>query len=109
MSYPQGLQTVFGESFNTNTAQVLNQPSGLSKEQAATLIKAIQTPKIIRDLAASAAGEIAIEIQAHAMRPADFATLPDLASMVAEKIKADLSSKPDIFEKALIEFLKLKG
>ena len=106
-SVTDDLLAVFGES--TNTAQVINLPSGITKQQAQDIIKALPLKIVMRDLGAVLAREIGNELMAHALRPADFSNLPDLSKMVSARVSEVLAKNPEEFAESLLDFLKLKG
>jgi hypothetical protein len=93
----------------TATAQVMNLPSGVTRELASQAIDQIDLDLILRDLGALVAREIANELDAMALRPADYAHLPDLPQLMARKVAKALSAVPEVFAAALIEQLKLRG
>jgi hypothetical protein len=93
----------------TDTAAVMNLPSGVTRELAAQAIDQIDLNRIFRDLGALVAREIADELDAMALRPADYVDLPDLPKLMAGKVSKALASVPETFVVALIEQLKLRG
>ena|ERR1700677_4474568 len=108
MSVKEDLDAVFSESMTT-TAQVINLPSGISKQQAQDIIKALPLKIVMRDLGAVLAREIGNELMAHALRPADFSSLPDLAKMVAARVAEALAKNPEEFSESLLDLLRMKG
>lgn len=108
----EDLAQVFGGNMTpvgTNTAVVLNTPSGLTKEQAMILVTQTPMGPVLRDLGAVVARELGNELLAHGMRPADFALLPDLPKVVTDRIMKELSEYPEEFSRALIQYLSMKG
>lgn len=106
------LQQVFGqpaEEAITNTARVMTMPSSISRDLAAKSIEYLDTSKIFRDLGFLAARELSDSLEAMALRPADYADLPDLVQHIASKLSKELSKVPEEFSKALIEQLRLRG
>jgi hypothetical protein len=91
------------------TARVLNLPSGVTKELASQAIEQLDLDPIIRDIGFIVAREIANELEAMALRPADYVDLPDMPQMVAGMVASELAAAPEVFVKALIEQLKLRG
>lgn len=93
----------------TSTATVMNLPSGVTRDLAAQAIDYIDLDPILRDLGGLVAREIANELETMALRPADYVDLPDLPKIMATKVARSLSATPEVFVRALIEQLKLRG
>lgn len=108
----EDLKTVFGdlqhEGFTT-TSKVLTLPSGVTKDLATQAIEQLDTGPILRDIGVIVAREIADELQAMALRPADYIDLPDMPQLVAARIGSELAAAPPEFIQALLENLKLRG
>jgi hypothetical protein len=103
------LKKFFGEA-QTTTAHVLTLPSNISRDQAYELVKDVPLEPVLRDLAVCMARAISSELLAMALRPADYADLPDLPLMVIERLIEALAAKPeDAFIKPLIDHLKMSG
>ncbi len=108
----EDLKSVFGEPKEegyTTTAKVLTLPSGVTKDLAAQAIEQLDLSPIMRDFGSVVAREIANELQAMALRPADYVDLPDMPQMVAARVAAELSTAPPEFVQTLMEQLKLRG
>ena len=105
------LKVIFGpvEEGYTTTAQVLNLPATATKDLASQSIEQLDLDPIMRDIGAIAAREIANELQAMALRPADYVDLPDMPKIVASRIAGELVAAPPLFVQSLIEQLKLRG
>lgn len=97
------------EAFGVDTGKVLVMPSGVTRDLAAQAIADIDTSPIMRDIGVIVARQIATELQQMALRPADYASLPDLPQMVAARLGAELATAPDVFVASLLEQLRLKG
>lgn len=108
----EDLQTVFGEpqaEGYTTTSKVLVLPAGVTKDLATQAIEQLDVGPILRDIGIIVAREIADELQAMALRPADYVDLPDMPQMVAARIGSELAAAPPEFIQALIGQLKLRG
>jgi hypothetical protein len=104
------LEAVFGVSeVKTSAAKVMTSPSSISKELVTKIMKEFPLDVVFRDLGVACARELANFIQAHALRPADYAELPDLGEMLSERLMQELGKDPQAFTVALIEHLRLRG
>lgn len=93
----------------TTTSKVLTLPSGVTKELATQAIEQLDLTQVLKDIGAIVAREIANELEAMNLRPADYVALPDMPQMVASMVAGELASAPEEFVQALIEQLKLRG
>lgn len=108
----EDLQSVFGapkEEGYTTTAKVMILPSGVTKDVASQAIEQIDLTTIMRDIGVILAREISDELQRMALRPADYADLPDMPQMVAARVAGELAAAPPEFVTALIDYIKLRG
>ena len=102
------LQEPLGEAY-VSTGRVLTLPSGVTTEVAAQTIASMDLTQILKDIGSVAAMQIAQDLEAMALRPADYALLPNLAEMVAQRIAKELAKVPTEFTSALVERMKLRG
>jgi hypothetical protein len=106
------LDSIFGaphtEAF-ASTSQALNSPSEVSKELALQAIESMDLSQIMKDLGALVAGQIAIDLSAMSLKAADYANMPDMPQMVADRLGKEIQKAPTQFVAALIENLKLRG
>ncbi len=93
----------------TTTSKVLLIPDGISKDLASKAIQSLDLKPIMRDFGIIVAREIANELDAMALRPADFVDLPDLAKTIAKRLAAELAESPEEFAVALSDTLKMRG
>jgi hypothetical protein len=102
------LGTPLDEGYTTS-AKVLTMPSGVTKELATQAIEQLDLTQVLKDIGVIVAREIANELEAMNLRPADYVALPDMPQMVASMVAGELASAPEEFVQALIEQLKLRG
>jgi hypothetical protein len=108
----EDLRVVFGEPQEegyTTTAKIMILPAGVTKDLAAQAIEQIDLSPIMRDIGVIVAREISNELQAMALRPADYTDLPDMPQMVASRIAGELAAAPLEFVQALIEHIRIRG
>ena len=91
------------------TAQVLTLPSGVTKELAQQAIETVDLDPVLRDIGIIVAREIANELDAMALRPADYVGLPDMPQMVAARLAGELAAAPQVFVQALLQSLQSRG
>lgn len=106
------IEEIFGKQNNESfldTARVLGGPSQISREMAAQSVQSINLTQILKDLGVSAAQQIANDLEALGLRPADYADLPDLPQTVTRLLIQALQKMPTEFVLALLEQLKLRG
>ena len=108
----EDLKAVFGDPKTegyTTTAKVMILPAGVTKDLAAQAIEQIDLGPILRDFGVILAREIANELERMALRPADYADLPDMPQMVAARVAGELAAAPPEFIGPLIDNIKLRG
>lgn len=104
------LEAVFGVSeVKTSAAKVMTSPSSISKELVTKIMKEFPLDVVFRDLGVACARELANFIEAHALRPADYAELPELGEMLSERLMQELGKDPQAFTTALLDHLRLRG
>ena len=104
------LASVFGLSEGPiPTGVVMNTPSSITRQQAVQLAKDCRIQPIVRDLGALAAREMANEMTAANLRPADFAEHDEIGTILRDRIVKQLLGKPDEFFRALGEHLRARG
>lgn len=104
------LQEVFGVSeVATTTGFVMVRPSSISNELVAKVVREFPLEAVLKDLGVVAARELANYIEAMAMRPADYAGMPDLGIVVAERIMQALGKDSEAFTDALTAQLRNRG
>jgi len=91
------------------TGTLLNVPSSISREQAIYLAKNCPIRQVIRDLGALTAREMANEMSAANLRPADFSTHDEIGTILRDRIVKQLLGHPDEFFRALGEHLQARG
>lgn len=105
------LEDVFGGGGQVapgGTGAVLTKPSGIDMELATQLLKQMSLDAVFRDLGAVAAREVADEMDRHALKPSDFANLPDFPMVVAKRIVARLVGSEE-FSRSLQKYLGMRG
>jgi hypothetical protein len=105
------LEDVFGGGGQVapgGTGAVLTRPSALSMEVAAQAVKSMPLDQIYRDLGAIAARVVADELESRALRPADYASLPDLPGVVAKRITGYVL-RSDEFSRSFLQHLSSRG
>lgn len=106
------LQAVFGpqtENAFISTGSVLVKPSSLSTDLASASIEAMNLAPVLTNIGVLCAQAIATELEGLALRPADYAGLPELPESVAKRVAKELAKAPTQFVAALIETLKARG
>lgn len=104
------LAAVFGVTeVKTSAARVMNAPSTISKELVTKILKEFPLETVLHDLGIVVARELSNFVEAHALRPADYADLPNLGEVLSERLMQELGKDPDTFTQALVEYLKLRG
>lgn len=91
------------------TGDVLVSPSELSRRLVKKIVRELPLNNILQDLGAIVARELADFIDASALRPADYADLPDLGEVLSERVMQELGRDPDAFSEALRNQLRLRG
>lgn len=102
------LARVFGPVEST-TGPVLMLPSTVTKDQASHAVGEMNLDSVMHDIGAIVARHISDELSKLSLRPADYATLPDLDKVIAIKVAKELQQVPEPFSKALLEYMKLRG
>jgi len=106
----QDLGEVFGiAEVKTTAARVMTSPSSVTKELVNKIAKEFPLEGVMRDFGLVVARELANFIEAHALRPADYADLPDLGEALSERLMQELGKNPDTFTQALAAQLRLRG
>jgi hypothetical protein len=101
------LAEVFG---GLGTGTVLTKPSTISDEVVEKLVCELPLKQALKDLGAVAAREVANAIETVALRPADYADLPDLPEKLAERLVAALEGKGlECFVESFVEHLRNRG
>lgn len=104
------LNDVFGLSEGpVSTAVVLNTPGSILRAQAIVLAKECRVAPLTRDLGALAAAEMANEMMASNVRPADFADQEEIGKILRDRIIRELIERPENFYRALGEHLRSRG
>lgn len=102
------LRGVFGEDFGT--AQVLATPSDNERALAAKLVEeGLDLDLLIRDLAILSAREVANVLESHAMRAADYVSVPEMWESVLARVGRVLKKNPEAFISAFQEHLQARG
>lgn len=101
------LTEVFHRGSVAPTSKVLTTPSSDLKKQVTTLVRSIPMDKLLREVGVVAARCVAEELEAHALRPADFASL-DLGSVLAARI-ANKVRKSDEFADSFRAHMRRRG
>lgn len=102
------LRAVFGE-WGPSTGDVMIAPNTLAKEVVAKVVKSFPLDKVLYELGIIAARELANNIEALALRPADYANLPDLSETMSERLMQELGKDPDMFANAFLTELRNRG
>ena len=92
-----------------STGVVLTTPGSITRAQAVTLAKDCRIDPLLRDLGALAAAEMANEMSAANLRPADFADHEEIGMILRDRLIKQLLDKPDSFYRALGEHLRARG
>lgn len=104
------LEAVFGlNEIKTTTGFVMVQPSSISHELVLKVVKEFPLDTIMKDLGVVVARELANYIEAMAMRPADYAEVEDLGTVVGDRIMQALGKDSQIFTDALRAQLRVRG
>lgn len=106
------LKKIFGEPTSegfVSTGRVLTLPSAVSGEIANQVIATMDLTQILKDIGAVVAQQLATDLEAMALRPADYALLPDMPQMLAQRVAKELAKAPTEFTAALVDRLKLRG
>lgn len=107
---PKELQGVFPVTeLITDTAKVLNRPSQVSREMVLQAVAVIDWTQALKDIGFVTARELADDLEAMALRPADYAALEDLPQLLAASLSKALKSVPTEFVSSLVEGLRLRG
>ncbi len=104
------LERVFDVSeIRTTTGQVMTSPSSISRDTVVKLVKEFPLDTVLRDLGVIAARELASFIEALALRPADYAGVEDIGSIVAERIMQALGRDSESFLGTFTAQLRTRG
>jgi len=107
----QQLNEIFGGAMNVapgGTGAVLTRPSKLSMDIAQQAVKEMPLDGIYRGLGSVAAEVLANELEMKALRPADYANLPDLPKVVAKRLVSYLL-RSEKFARSFSESLAARG
>jgi hypothetical protein len=107
----QQLEDVFGTGAQPSpggTGAVLVRPSKLSMDLAQQVIREMPLDGLYRDLGAVAAMLVADELESRGLRPADYATLPELPQAVARRLGGYLLRSGE-FSTAFVQNLMARG
>lgn len=105
------LNEIFGGAMMAapgGTGAVLTRPSKLSLEVAQQSVKSMPLDQVYRDLGAVSARVLADELESRALRPADYAALPELPKVVAKRLVGYLLRSEE-FARAFSEHLAARG
>jgi hypothetical protein len=91
------------------TGLAMTMPSPVSIEIATNVADNFDIETVVRDLGAIVAREFANELQRMALRPADYATIPDLTNILAIRVASYLMQLPDVFDLAFLQALRNRG
>lgn len=105
------LRNVFGlQEGPIGTGTVLLTPSTVLKAQAIDIARRCPLRGVLRDLGAVAAREVANEMQASGLRPADYADHREIADIVLERIaKMLLDDTGSEFAASVRDHLRVRG
>lgn len=92
-----------------STGVVLTTPSTVQKELAIHAAKECAFRNVQRDLGAVVAREIANEMQAANLRPADYADIVEISTIAQERLVAQLLKDPTEFVRSVAEHLRMRG
>lgn len=92
-----------------STGVVLTTPSTVQKELAVHIAKECALRNVQRDLGAVVAREIANEMQASNLRPADYADFVEISTIAQERLVAQLLKDPTEFVRSVAEHLRMRG
>lgn len=101
------LETVFGETIASGTVMIA--PSGITIDLVTELLNTFELQPIMKDLGLIAARVLADKIEAMTLRPADYADLPDLATLLSQRLMHELAKDDETFANSLISNLRLRG
>lgn len=104
----KALRSVFGE--DVGTARVLTTPSENERTLSVQLVdEGVDLDLIIRDLAIISAREVANVLESHAMRAADYVSVPEIWKLVMARVSDSLENSPETFISAFQEHLQARG
>ena len=89
--------------------RVMIMPSRMTTDQAETLVSKMSLAPVMRDVASVAAREVTNVLLLHGLRPADYADLPELPTMVAKKLVDTLNGVPEEFSNTLADTIRMLG
>lgn len=92
-----------------DTGAVMAAPNTLTKQLVSKIVKEFSLDNVLRDLGVLTATELANSIESRALRPADYAELPDLAEMISERLMQELGRDLEIFNTAFLSQLRNRG
>ncbi len=101
------LSELFESGFEGSSAML--GPNSITSRLVNAIVKEFSLDNVIRDLGVRAANELADNIQTRALRPADFAELPELAETLSERLMQELGKDPDAFNTAFLSQLRARG
>lgn len=101
------LENVFGEA--VASGRVMTTPSGLTIDLVKDILDKFDLAQIMKDLGLVVAREIADKIESVALRPADYADLPDLSAIVSQRLMHELAKDNETFANSLISNLRNRG
>lgn len=106
----EDLRGVFGLTEGpVATGSVSITPSTISREQVLHLAKTCPLDPIIRDLGAVVARELANELSAANLRPADYAEFAELGPIVRDRVIKVLLKNPNDFLGSVAQHLRMRG
>lgn len=108
--FPIRLLEMFGNGFYNVSAGLANiMPGTGAKERAYGIATTTTLERVIKDLGASCARELAAEMLNKKLRPADHATDPNILEMTLKRIQLQLKKEPELFYKSLSYYLSNVG
>lgn len=101
------LEAVFGESVSSGAVMIA--PSGITIDLVSELLGTFDLEPIMKDLGLVTARVLADKIESLALRPADYANLPDLATLISQRLMHELAKDDVTFAESLVTNLRLRG
>lgn len=98
---------VFQEAFAT--ALVLNSPTTLTKDMAKDLAGRLNISPVMYRIGTLAAEALADGLESLGLRPADYVQLDEISSVIAGRLSKELKANPEVFMKAFVAQLGLRG
>jgi len=93
----------------TTTAKVMTMPSSATMAMAQRVVEDLPLRPIMRDLGVVCSRVIGDELEARALRPADYADLEELPRELCTLLAKTIAQVPEEFVFALVEHLKMRG